>query len=56
MRVLEEGTPWSNQDELYIGLIKESASIDTREADSLEFKILLLGIYSNSTVATLTQV
>ena len=24
LRALEEGTPWSNKDELYIGLIKEA--------------------------------
>ena len=34
LRVLEEGTPWSNRAELYIGLIKESVSKDMREADS----------------------
>eukprot|EP00957_Ditylum_brightwellii_P034733 2632588-Ditylum_brightwellii.AAC.1 len=26
LRVLEEGTPWANKAELYIGLIKESSS------------------------------
>ena len=34
MRVLEEGTPWSNRAELYIGLIKEATRKDMREADS----------------------
>ena len=34
LRVLEEGTPWSNRSEIYIGLSKESTSKDTREADS----------------------
>jgi Reverse transcriptase (RNA-dependent DNA polymerase) len=34
MRALEEGTPWSNKAELYIGLIKEAVRKDMREADS----------------------
>ena len=34
LRVLEEGTPWSNRAELYIGLIKEAVSKNMREADS----------------------
>ena len=34
LRVLEEGTPWSNWSELCIGLIKEEVSKDVREADS----------------------
>ena len=34
LRVLEDGTPWSNRAELYIGLIKEAVNKDMREADS----------------------
>ncbi len=33
MRVLEEGTPWSNKAELYIGLIKEAVRKDLKESD-----------------------
>ena len=32
---LEEGTPWSNKAELYIGLLKEAVWKDMRESDSL---------------------
>ena len=31
LRVLEEGTPWANKAELYIGLLKESVSKDMKE-------------------------
>ena len=31
---LEEGTPWSNKAELYIGLLKEAVQKDMRESDS----------------------
>ena len=34
LRVLEEGTPWANKAELYIGLIKEAVRKDMKEADS----------------------
>ena len=34
LRALEEGTPWSNKDELYIGLIKEAVRKDMREMNS----------------------
>ena len=34
LRALEEGTPWSNKAELYIGLLKEAVRKDMREADS----------------------
>ena len=34
LRALEEGTPWSNKAELYIGLIKEAVRIDMRELNS----------------------
>ena len=34
LRILEEGTPWSNTSELYIGLIKESVGKYTKETDS----------------------
>ena len=34
LRALEEGTPWSNKAELYIGLIKEAVRKDMRESDS----------------------
>ena len=34
LRALEEGTPWANKAELYIGLIKEAVRKDMREADS----------------------
>ena len=34
LRVLEEGTPWSNKAELYIGLIKEAVRKDMKDADS----------------------
>ena len=33
-RGLEEGTPWSNKAELYIGLIKEAVRKDMRETKS----------------------
>ena len=38
LRILEEGTPWSNKAELYIGLIKESVSKDMKETDSPLFQ------------------
>ena len=34
IRALEEGTPWSNKAELYIGLIKEAVRKDMRESNS----------------------
>ena len=34
LRALEEGTPWANKAELYVGLLKESARKDMREANS----------------------
>ncbi len=34
LRALEEGTPWSNKAELYIGLIKEAVRKDMRESGS----------------------
>ena len=34
LRALEEGTPWSNKAELYIGLIKEAVRKDMRESYS----------------------
>lgn len=34
LRALEQGTPWSNKAELYIGLLKESVRKDMRESDS----------------------
>jgi hypothetical protein len=33
LRVLEEGTPWANKAELYIGLIKEAVRKDMKESD-----------------------
>ena len=33
MRVLEEGTPWANKAELYIGLIKEAVRKDMKDSD-----------------------
>jgi hypothetical protein len=33
LRVLEEGTPWENKTELYVGLIKESVRKDMKESD-----------------------
>jgi hypothetical protein len=33
MRVLEEGTPWANKAELYIGLIKEAVRKDMKESN-----------------------
>ena len=33
LRVLEEGTPWANRAELYIGLIKEAVRKDLKESD-----------------------
>ncbi len=32
MRVLEEGTPWSNKAELYIGILKESVRKDMKDS------------------------
>jgi hypothetical protein len=34
LRALEEGTPWSNKAELYIGLIKEAVRKDMKSSDS----------------------
>ena len=34
LRALEEGTPWSNKAELYIGLIKEAVRTDMCESNS----------------------
>ena len=34
LRALEEGAPWSNKAELYIGLIKEVVRKDMRESNS----------------------
>ena len=34
LRALEEGTPWSNKAELYIGLIKEAVRKDMQESNS----------------------
>ena len=34
LRALEEGTPWSNKAELYIGLIKEAVRKDMHESNS----------------------
>ena len=34
LRYLEEGTPWANKAELYIGLIKEAVRKDMKESDS----------------------
>lgn len=34
LRALEEGTPWANKAELYIGLLKEAVVRDMKEADS----------------------
>ena len=33
IRVLEEGTPWANREELYIGLLKEAVQKDMKESD-----------------------
>ena len=35
LQALEEGTPWSNKAELYIGLLKEAVWKDMCESDSL---------------------
>jgi hypothetical protein len=34
MRVLEEGTPWANRAELYIGLLKEAVRQDLRQSNA----------------------
>ena len=34
LRALEEGTPWSNKAELYIGLLKEAVRKDMHESNS----------------------
>ena len=34
LRALEEGTPWSNKAELYIGLIKEAVRKDMHQSNS----------------------
>ena len=34
LRVLEEGMPWSNRAELYVGLIKAAVQKDMKESDS----------------------
>ena len=33
LRVLKEGTPWSNKAELYIGLIKEAVQKDMKDSN-----------------------
>ena len=33
LRVLEEGTPWANKAELYIGLMKEAVRKDMKESN-----------------------
>ena len=33
LRVLEEGTPWANKAELYIGLIKEAVRKDMKDSN-----------------------
>ena len=33
LRILEEGTPWANRAELYIGLLKEAVRKDMKESD-----------------------
>ena len=33
LRYLEEGTPWANKAELFIGLIKETVCKDMKESD-----------------------
>ena len=33
LRILEEGTPWANKAELYIGLIKEAVRKDMKDSD-----------------------
>eukprot|EP00957_Ditylum_brightwellii_P107241 8182864-Ditylum_brightwellii.AAC.1 len=35
LRVLEEGTPWANKAELYIGPIKDAVQKDMKESDCL---------------------
>ena len=42
LRVLEEGTPWANKAELYIGLIKEAVGKDIRR--------LIVPLYFGTTV------
>ena len=34
LRILEEGTPWANKAELYVGLLKEAVRKDMKEAAS----------------------
>ena len=34
LRALEEGTPWSNKAELYIGILKEAVRKDLRESNA----------------------
>ena len=34
MRILEEGTPWANRAELYIGLLKEAVRKDLRASNA----------------------
>ena len=43
LRALEEGTPWSNKAELYIGLLKEAVQKDMRESNSYDPMGLLCG-------------
>ena len=33
LRVLEEGTPWANKAELYIGILKEAVRKDMKESN-----------------------
>ena len=43
LRVLEEGTPWSNKAELYIKLMKEAVRKDMKESNCpLRFGIIAL--------------
>ena len=34
LQVLEEGPPWTNKAELYIGILKESVSKDMKESNA----------------------
>ena len=44
--MLEEGTPWANKVELYIGLLKESVGKDTKESN---VPIVFLGLLCGKT-------
>ena len=52
LRIIEEGTPWANKAELYIGLLKEEVRKDMKQANcALAFGIIVLNTEHVSTTS-----